>query len=170
MSYDIKISTCCLECLHIWRNLYGRGSTCMYILWLAKSDDLSLYTAKEWQFSVWNVACQKKPVCQHACKYYDYRKASTYPSTLRERVSSLSSMILGYVTSCYVMSASVMLTLTWRCGSCFGHNCKTAQIMSIEWMGKTHFCFLQTAPGLGNEPRTLTWKAAVLTTTLFLWP
>ena len=32
------------------------------------------------------------------------------------------------------------------------------------WMGKKHFCFSQTAE-TGNPPRTLAWKAAVLTTT-----
>ena len=32
-------------------------------------------------------------------------------------------------------------------------------------MGKKHFCFFQTA-GMGTEPRTLAWTAAVLTTTL----
>ena len=34
-----------------------------------------------------------------------------------------------------------------------------------EWMGKKHFVSLKP-PRLGNEPRTLAWKAAVLTTTL----
>ena len=34
------------------------------------------------------------------------------------------------------------------------------------WMGKKHFLFLSRPPGPGTEPRTLAWKAAVLTTTL----
>ena len=33
------------------------------------------------------------------------------------------------------------------------------------WMGKKHFCFFKP-PRPGTEPRTLAWKAAVLTTTL----
>ena len=33
------------------------------------------------------------------------------------------------------------------------------------WMGKKHFCFFKP-PSPGTEPRTLAWKAAVLTTTL----
>ena len=33
------------------------------------------------------------------------------------------------------------------------------------WMGKKHFCFFETAE-TGTEPRTLAWKATVLTTTL----
>ena len=33
------------------------------------------------------------------------------------------------------------------------------------WMGKKHFCFFETAE-TGNRPRTLAWKAAVLTPTL----
>ena len=33
------------------------------------------------------------------------------------------------------------------------------------WMGKKHFCYFKS-PRPGTEPRTLAWKAAVLTTTL----
>ena len=36
---------------------------------------------------------------------------------------------------------------------------------SHTWMGKKQFCFFQTARP-GTEPRTLAWKAAVLTTAL----
>ena len=34
------------------------------------------------------------------------------------------------------------------------------------WMGKKHFLFSYKPPRPGTEPRTLAWKAAVLTTTL----
>ena len=34
------------------------------------------------------------------------------------------------------------------------------------WMGKKHFLFFLKPPRPGTEPRTLAWKAAVLTTTL----
>ena len=57
------------------------------------------------------------------------------------------------------------LQVSWEDTFAFWNLNARAGFEFYEWIGKKYFCFFQ-ATETGNEPLTLAWKAAVLTTTL----